>query len=127
MVVARRCSPIERRGRIAKLGERCLRLVDQLLRDLLRPVKAQELGVGRLVHRLVFACRLAKILRRGLNVEDVVCHLESEADLEGVLLALGDRLCANAQPCDSDRGAQGHAVCVAAAERRVPHPTRPRG
>lgn len=55
--------PEQRGRRVAKLRQRRLRLVDQLLRHLLGALQPKKLGVRCLVDRLVLPGSLTKLLR----------------------------------------------------------------
>eukprot|EP00964_Phaeocystis_antarctica_P079337 scaffold49426_cov73-Phaeocystis_antarctica.AAC.4 len=81
---------VERRRAVAKLAERLLGLVDQLLRHLSRALEPKQLRVGGLVRFQVLARGLAKVLCARGQVQDVVGHLERKPDLLRVYDALLD-------------------------------------
>mmetsp|Transcript_9077 Transcript_9077/g.15596 ORF Transcript_9077/g.15596 Transcript_9077/m.15596 type:complete len:223 (+) Transcript_9077:666-1334(+) len=62
-------------------GQLRLGVVDQLLGDAAALVQAQQGGVRGLAHRLVLACGLAQLLGRECAVQNVINHLEGEADV----------------------------------------------
>mmetsp|Transcript_3640 Transcript_3640/g.7717 ORF Transcript_3640/g.7717 Transcript_3640/m.7717 type:complete len:216 (-) Transcript_3640:624-1271(-) len=82
------CEAVERSRCVAKLGDGRLGLVDQLLRNLSRPIEAEQLGVGRLIRVEILTCSLAELLCARREIQDVVGNLEGEPDLQRVLIAL---------------------------------------
>ena len=79
-------------GGFAEFIERLQRRLEQAFRFLFRPGQTHQLHVGRLVGVPVLALGFAEGCRIPLHVQDVIHHLEGQADMAAIFVQGGQLL-----------------------------------